>query len=124
MNEKLTASMERYLVGIYRLTSEGKIVRTGELVKFFNVAPGTVTNTVRRLKKEGLVIHHPYKGIRLTEKGLKKALNAANKYEVLERFLTDVLRVEKVLARQLTFSIGYHVPDDVVAKIGKLLSKA
>jgi len=32
--------------------------------------------------------------------------------------------VEKVLARQLTFSIGYHVPDDVVAKIGKLLSKA
>ena len=51
MNEKLTASMEKYLVGIYRLTNEGKIVRTGELVKFFNVAPGTVTNTVRRLKK-------------------------------------------------------------------------
>jgi len=124
MNEKLTASMEKYLEGIYRLTSEGKLVRTGELVKFFNVAPGTVTNTVRRLKKKGLVIHHPYKGIRLTDKGLKLALNAAKKYEVLEHFLTDVLRVEKVLARQLTFSIGYHVPDDVVTKIGKLLSKA
>jgi Mn-dependent DtxR family transcriptional regulator len=53
MNEKLTASMEKYLEGIYRLTSEGKLVRTGELVKFFNVAPGTVTNTVRRLKKKG-----------------------------------------------------------------------
>jgi len=54
MNEKLTASMEKYLEGIYRLTSEGKLVRTGELVKFFNVAPGTVTNTVRRLKKKGV----------------------------------------------------------------------
>jgi Mn-dependent DtxR family transcriptional regulator len=59
MNEKLTASMERYLLGIYRLTSEGKkIVRTGGLAKFFNVAPGTVTNTVRRLKK-GRVSNSP-----------------------------------------------------------------
>jgi DtxR family Mn-dependent transcriptional regulator len=124
MKEKLTASMEKYLEGIYRLTSEGKLVRTGELIKFFNVAPGTVTNTVRRLKKERLIIHYPYKGIRLTNKGLKIALNVAKKYEVLERFLTNVLRVEKVLARQLTLSIGYYVPDNVVVKIEKLLSKA
>jgi DtxR family Mn-dependent transcriptional regulator len=124
MKEKLTASMEKYLEGIYRLTSEGKLVRTGELIKFFNVAPGTVTNTVRRLKKERLIIHYPYKGIRLTNKGLKIALNVAKKYEVLERFFTNVLRVEKVLARQLTLSIGYYVPDNVVVKIEKLLSKA
>ncbi|MGC8940358.1 MAG: metal-dependent transcriptional regulator [Candidatus Bathyarchaeia archaeon] len=124
MNVKLTASMEKYLVGIYKLASEGKPVRTSELVEFFNVAPGTVTNTVRRLKKEGLVIHHPYKGVRLTGKGLKIAFNVAKKYEVLERFLTDVLGVEKVLARQLTIRIGYHIPDDVVVKIEKSLLKA
>ncbi|MGC8999295.1 MAG: metal-dependent transcriptional regulator [Candidatus Bathyarchaeia archaeon] len=69
-------------------------------------------------------MHHPYKGVRLTGKGLKIAFNVAKKYEVLERFLTDVLEVEKVLARQLTIRIGHHIPDDVVVKIEKLLLKA
>ena len=49
--------MERYLVGIYGLTNEGKIVRIGELVKFFNVAPGT--NKHCQTVKKGRVSNSP-----------------------------------------------------------------
>lgn len=124
MVRKLTASTERYLVGIYKLQNKKGIAKTSELINLFRVAPGTVTNTIKRLKREDLVIHQPYKGIRLTEEGHEIALSVAKKYGVLERLLTDILEVEVSLAREVAANIGYYIPDDIVEKIEKVLSKA
>jgi len=70
---KITASTEKYLSGIYRLQSKEGIAKTSKLINLFGVAPGTVTNTIKRLEREGLVIRQPYKGITLTKEGHKIA---------------------------------------------------
>ena len=55
MTRKVSASIERYLEGIYRLQEKNGIATTSEIIKLLNVVPGTITNTMKRLKREGLV---------------------------------------------------------------------
>ncbi len=57
MGDEVTAVTEEYLECIYRLQKKSGVARTSEIVKSLQVAPGTVTNTVKQLKKDGLV--HP-----------------------------------------------------------------
>lgn len=54
MTRKVGASIERYLEGIYRLQEKNGIATTSEIIKLLNVVPGTITNTMKRLKREGL----------------------------------------------------------------------
>lgn len=121
MTTKVTASVERYLEGIYILQEKNGVARTSELVKLFGVVPGTVTNTVNKLKRDGLVEHQPYRGIRLTEEGNKIAVRAARKHKVLTRLLTDMLDVEPTLAYAVAFNLAYYIPDNVIKKIEKRL---
>jgi len=91
---KITASTEKYLSGIYRLKNKEGVAKTSKLINLFGVSPGTVTNTIKQLEREGLIIHQPYKGITLSEEGRKIALRIVRKHEVLERLLTHILEVD------------------------------
>jgi DtxR family Mn-dependent transcriptional regulator len=105
MTKKVTASIERCLKGIYTLQEKNGVARTSELVKLLDVVPGTITNTMKRLKREGLVTRQPYKGVKLTEEGRKIALETIRKHQLLERLLTDILHVEQTLAYEVAFNI-------------------
>jgi len=59
----------------------------------------------------------------LTEEGRKIALSTVRKHEVLERLLTHILEVDVSLAREVAANIGYYIPDDIMRKIEKVLSK-
>jgi len=121
MTAKVTASVERYLEGIYILQEKNGVARTSELVKLFGVVSGTITNTIKRLKRDGLVAHQPYRGIKLTEEGNKIALRAIRKHQLLTRLLTDILDVEPTLTYDVAFNIAYYIPDSIIKKIEKTL---
>jgi len=123
MTKKITATIEKYLKSIYRLQEKNGVARTSEIVKLLKVSLGTVTNTVKRLKRECLITHKAYKGIRLTEKGRKIALSAIRKHLWIEKLLTDILHVERTLAYEVAFNIGYYIPDSVIEKIEEALEK-
>jgi len=123
MTKKVTAAIEKYLESIYKLQEKNGVARTSEIIKLLKVVPGTVTNTVKRLKREGLITHKPYGGIRLTEKGRKIALSAIRKHLLLEKLLTDILHVEQTIAYEVAFSIGYYIPDSVIEKVEEALEK-
>lgn len=121
MTRKGASSIEKYLKGIYRLQEKNGVARTSELVKLLGVVPGTITNTVKRLKREGLVAHQPYRGVKLTEEGRKITLYAIRKHRLLERLLTDILHVEQTLAYEVAFNIGCYIPDSIVERIEEAL---
>jgi len=123
VTKKITASIEKYLASIYRLQEKSGVARTSEIVKLLRVSPGTVTNTVKLLKRKGLITHKPYEGIKLTEKGRKIALSAIRKHLLIEKLLTDILHVELTLAYEVAFNIGYYIPDSVIEKIEEALKK-
>jgi len=121
MTAKVTASVERYLEGIYILQEKNGVARTSELVKLFGVVSGTITNTVKRLKRDGLVAHQPYRGVYLTEEGHNIALRAIRKHRLLTKLLTAILDVEPTLAYGVAFNIAYYIPDSIIEKIEKTL---
>lgn len=85
---------EEYLEAIYRLEKKRGYAKTMELARKLNVVPGSITNTIVGLERRGLVIHKPYKGVKLTEKGRKIASNVLRRHRLAERFLTDILHID------------------------------
>jgi DtxR family Mn-dependent transcriptional regulator len=64
------------------------------MAKMLKVVPGTITNTVKRLVEESLIIHKPYKGVGLTKSGRKIAIDVIRRHRLSERLLTDILQVD------------------------------
>jgi DtxR family Mn-dependent transcriptional regulator len=58
-------SREMYLKSIYELTDEGELVAVSHLAKRVGVSPVSATEMVKRLESQGMIIHTPYKGVKL-----------------------------------------------------------
>ena len=121
MTIEVSNVVEEYLEVIYRLQEKSGVARTSELVKLLNVAPGTVTNTVERLEKESLIIHEPYRGVKLTEKGRRIALRVVRKHRLSERLLTDFLSLEWEKAHDAACQLEHGISDEIAKKIEKAL---
>ncbi|MEM3437529.1 MAG: metal-dependent transcriptional regulator [Nitrososphaerales archaeon] len=112
---------EEYLVLIYRLEEREEVAKTGGIAKEFKVALGTVTNTVANLEKKGFLIHKPYVGIKLTEKGRKIALEIIRKHRLSERLLTDVLKIPWSATHDIACKLEHIINGNVTEAIEKVL---
>lgn len=121
MAREVTAITEDYLEGIYKLQERDGVARTSEIVKLLQVVPGTVTNTVERLEREDLVTHVPYKGVKLTEKGRKIALQVIRRHRLSERLLTDILHVEWEKVHEVACGLEHGIIDDIDRNLEKAL---
>jgi DtxR family Mn-dependent transcriptional regulator len=65
-----------------------------DISRELGVVPGSVTNTVENLERKGLVIHEPYRGVKLTDDGRKIASNILRRHRLAERLLTDFLNLD------------------------------
>lgn len=113
--------VEEYLEVIYRLQEKTGTARTSDLVRMLNVAPGTVTNTVERLEKESLIVHEPYRGVKLTDKGLRLALHVVRNHRLSECLLRDVLDVEWDKVHDAACQLEHGISDEIAKKIEKAL---
>lgn len=90
-----TKSVEDYLKALFILSKNGKAVTTSEISHHFGIAPASVTEMLKKLAEEGYINYSPYHGSTLTIKGLQIANKVTRKHRLLERFLHDVLKIEK-----------------------------
>lgn len=93
--DELSNKMRLYLAEIYRLTDREQpddgFVTTSALADMLMVSPPAVNRMVNRLKELGLIEHEPYQGIKLTEAGVKEALQHLRAHRVAEVFLSKVM---------------------------------
>lgn len=82
---------EDYLKIIFELGGSHKKVSNKEISLGLGIAAGSVTEMISKLADEGLVVHEPYAGISLTEKGQKYAAELVRKHRLWETFLVDKL---------------------------------
>ena len=88
---KTTPITEEYLEAIYMLADEGQTVISARLSKLLHVSPPTVTATLRRLLRDGLVRFGTNKEVQLTPKGKETSEKLIRRHRLVERWLTDVL---------------------------------
>ncbi|MGQ9530666.1 MAG: metal-dependent transcriptional regulator [Candidatus Bathycorpusculaceae bacterium] len=120
-NEEITVVTEEYLECIYRLEEKRGAARTNDIVKMLNVVPGTVTNTVERLEKDGFLTHSPYKGVKLTEKGRKIALQVIRRHRLSERLLVDILHMKWEKVHDAACKLEHGITEEITKPLEKAL---
>jgi DtxR family Mn-dependent transcriptional regulator len=88
-----TAVVEDYLQTIHFLVRDGASVIAARLAERLHVTPPTVTATLQRMERDGLVEHGPHREIRLTRLGQRSAEDIVRRHALAERLLTDFLKL-------------------------------
>jgi len=117
----ISKESEEYLEAIYRLEEKTGSARTMELVRQLKVAPGSVTNTIESLERRGLIMHKPYKGVKLTEEGRKLALQVLRRHRLAERLLMDVLRLDWSQVHDAACGLEHAITKDIIKPLEKAL---
>ena len=92
---KISENIEEYLEVLYRNGSNGEQVSTTQLSKNLGIAPGSVTQMLKKLEDLGYIVYTPYKGATLTDEGMRIAQKITRKHRILEKFLLDILNVKE-----------------------------
>lgn len=95
MSLEVSSAVQDYAKAIYslELKCEGGAVTTNALAERLGVSPASASSMVKKLDGLGLVEHEPYRGVVLTERGMKVALEVLRHHRLLERYLTQELGV-------------------------------
>lgn len=92
---KISENIEEYLEVLYRNGSNKEQVSTTTLSKELGIAPGSVTQMLKKLENLGYIEYTPYRGATLTDEGMKIAQKITRKHRILEKFLLDILKVKE-----------------------------
>ena len=94
-DDKISENIEEYLEVLYRNGSNKEQVSTTTLSNDLGIAPGSVTQMLKKLEKLGYINYTPYRGASLTDEGMKIAQKITRKHRILEKFLLEVLKVKE-----------------------------
>jgi DtxR family Mn-dependent transcriptional regulator len=121
MEATLSSEAEEYVETIYRLQKRSGVAKTKELAEELHVVPGSITNTIEHLETHGLVEHEPYRGVKLTAKGERLALDILRRHRLAERLLTDILNAEWSTVHESACKLEHALTKDVTALLEKHL---
>ena len=113
MDDQLSKSEREILKAVYRMAKEGSGAHTGALAGALQVSPATVTAAVKRLAERGLLVHEPYHGVDLTDRGRQRAVAAIRRHRIVERFLSDMLGYPWNEADRLAGTFEHELPREV-----------
>jgi DtxR family transcriptional regulator, Mn-dependent transcriptional regulator len=90
----LIDTTEMYLKTIYELTEEGITPLRARIAERLGHSGPTVSQTVARMERDGLVVVSGDRHLELTTLGEGKAVRVMRKHRLAERLLTDVVGLE------------------------------
>jgi DtxR family Mn-dependent transcriptional regulator len=90
----LIDTTEMYLKTIYELTEEGITPLRARIAERLGHSGPTVSQTVARMERDGLVVVTGDRHLELTDAGFAKATRVMRKHRLAERLLTDVVGLE------------------------------
>jgi len=117
-----SALLEDYVELIDDLLTTTGEARPTDIARRLGVSHATAIKALGRLRREGLAVSRPYRGVFLTEAG--RALAA--RVRARHRLVVDVLRAVGVpaeAAEQDAEGIEHHVSDATLLAFGKFLSR-
>ena len=118
---KISENIEEYLEVLYRNGSNGEQVSTTQLSKDLGIAPGSVTQMLKKLEDLGYIIYTPYKGSTLTDEGMKIAQKITRKHRILEKFLLDILKVKEENIHDQACEMEHSLSDEAERAICTML---
>lgn len=118
---KFSPSKEDYIKAIYSLNGSEDIVSNKKLANSLAVSAASVTDMNNRLQKEDLITYYPYKGVQLTDLGIKVANQLIRKHRIWEVFLFEKLGFEWNEVHIEADRLEHASSDKVIERLSELL---
>src|SRR5215218_6732448 len=120
---QISSAVEDYAKAIYALEALGPgTVTTTAIAERMGVTAASASGMVRKLCELDLVSHEPYKGVQLSPKGARVALEVIRHHRLLELYLAEDLGVpwDRVHdeAEVLEHVLSEELEDLIAAKLG------
>jgi DtxR family transcriptional regulator, Mn-dependent transcriptional regulator len=90
----LIDTTEMYLRTVYELEEEGVVPLRARIAERLNQSGPTVSQTVARMERDGLVHVMGDRHLELTQQGRREAIAVMRKHRLAERLLADVIGLE------------------------------
>jgi len=113
--------VEDYVELIAELIQQNGEARPVEIANRLGVAQPTVSKNLRRLVKEGLATHQPYRAVFLTEEGKILAEACAKRHRLVASFLKAV-GVPEDVAEHDAEGIEHHVSEETLDAFSKFIA--
>jgi len=120
--DRTSKTVEDYLLNIYTISHEGRTVIAARLAEALDVAPPTVTATLHRMVRDGLITVTSQKEVVLTEAGHSRAETMVRRHRLAERLLIDILGIDWAdvheEAHRFEHAISPRVEERILAVLG------
>lgn len=121
MEEKLTKSLETYLLAIDTLIETKKIIIVKDVAQYLNFGGATTADAIKKLREKGYINYEPYGNITLTSLGEKAVIIKKYRHNTITKFLNKVLDIDLENAEYNAEQIEYSMTDDVLSRLVNFL---
>ena len=115
--------ISRYLEAIYYMRAEGEIVTNARLAEWLGVSRPTVTAGLRRMARDGLLRTDGGKEVALTPEGDGKASAIVRRHRIMERWLTDALGLDWIVADEEAARLEHAISEVVEERLYDALGR-
>jgi len=114
--EDRTDRMEDYLEVIYELVEQKGYATTVDISKYLNVSAPSVTKMTQKLDETGYLKYEKYRGIRLTNEGVRIAQSIRNRHGLLAEFF-KIIGVDEESANNDAEGIEHHLHPETIKRL-------
>jgi DtxR family Mn-dependent transcriptional regulator len=114
-------STEMYLSVIYRLTCKAERATVSEIASSLGISLPSVSEKVKHLAEQDLVLHEWREGVSLTPQGTRIALRMLRKRRLIETFLVDMAGYELDEVHEDACRLEHAVSDRLADRLDVLL---
>lgn len=115
MKNKVSSTIEDYLGVIYILERDGETPHGVRLAELLGVSAPTVTNTLKRMVRDGLLEMNPQTGTHLTPAGLEQAMTVMRRHMLAEWMLSRMVSWSNV--HKEAHSMEHAISNEVEANL-------
>jgi DtxR family Mn-dependent transcriptional regulator len=116
-----TIAEQDYLKAIYQLGGATSDVATSDLAERLALTAGSVSAMLRKLDEQGFVSHERYRGVRLTERGAREAVEMIRHHRLLELYLSKVVGMPWDKVHAEADALEHVISEDLESRLDELL---
>lgn len=116
-----STAVQDYLKAIYQLGGSRNDVPTSALARVLEVTPASVSGMLRRLHDLGFVSHRRYRGVRLTRRGAREAVEMIRHHRLLELYLSKVVGMPWDKVHAEADALEHVISEELESRLDELL---
>lgn len=120
-HSKITATKEDYVRAIYILDTSQHSTGVTDIANKLALSKSTVSERVKELVNEGLVVSEPYGKVTLTKRGSEVGKKLTYKHRIIEVFLHNTLHIPKDKIHAEAERLEHAFSDDVIKRLATFL---